>query len=63
MGLSDSQTDRYTMGYDNKRFLYFVIKWKDTMWPLVLVFVIILKYALVSGILLQFMTLIVIIGF
>ena len=51
------------MGYDNKRFLYFVIKWKDTMWPLVLVFVIILKYALVSCILLQFMTLIVIIGF
>ena len=51
------------MGYDNKRFLYFVIKWKDTMWPLVLVFVIILEYALVSGISLQFMTLIVIIGF
>jgi len=51
------------MGYDNKRFLYFVIKGKDTMWPLVLVFVIILKYALVIGILLQFMTLIVIIGF
>ena len=63
MGLSDSQTDRYTMGHDNKRFLYFVIKWKDTMWPLVLVFVIILEYALVSGISLQFMTLIVIIGF
>ena len=55
--------DHFTVDYDNKRFCILFINKKDTMWPLVLVFVIILKYALVSCILLQFMTLIVIIGF